>query len=114
MALEVALLDPLVRNSPTQLADLIADDFVEFGASGTIFDKEQIIKALLDENQDEPPTRTTGEFKTRWLATDTALVTYQASRTGTDHNTQTLRASIWKYQDARWQMIFHQGTVVSH
>lgn len=113
IALEMGLLDPEIRNSPTQLADLIADDFVEFGSSGETFDKEQIIAALLGENEQTAQTRTADDFTIRWLADDTALVTFHAIRSANGADTKTLRASIWKYRDARWQIIFHQGTLVT-
>ena len=58
--LEERLLQPDVRRSPRALADLLADEFVEFGSSGRIFDKPQIIAAL----RDEPPIhRSLSEFK---------------------------------------------------
>lgn len=113
IALEMGLLDPAIRSSATQLADLIADDFVEFGSSGETFDKEQIIAKLLAETESTPQTRTAEDFTTRWLAEDTALVTFHAIRAVNGTTTKTLRASIWKYRNTRWQMIFHQGTLAS-
>ena len=47
--LEERLLQPDVRRSPRAVADLLADEFVEFGSAGRIFDKPQIIAALRDE-----------------------------------------------------------------
>jgi len=44
--LEENLLSRETRSSPAALARLIADDFIEFGASGRIFDKAHIIAAL--------------------------------------------------------------------
>src|SRR6185436_5231772 len=41
--LEKLLANPEIRKSPAELARLIADDFREFGGSGRIFDKQQII-----------------------------------------------------------------------
>lgn len=113
VALEMGLLDSEIRSSAAQLADLIADDFVEFGSSGETYDKEQIIALLLAETENTPQTRTAGDFTTRWLADDTALVTFHAIRSVNGKSTKTLRASIWKYRNTRWQMIFHQGTLAS-
>ena len=44
--LEVRLLQSDVRRSPTAVADLLADEFVEFGSSGRVFDKAQSIDPL--------------------------------------------------------------------
>jgi len=106
--LEEDLLKPEVRRSADQVGRLIADDFIEFGSSGAVYDKRQIIAALQKEAS-EPPTRVTlTDFTVRSLAPDVALVTYRSTREGT--STSRLRSSIWKLFDGRWQMIFHQGT----
>lgn len=49
--LEEQLLQPEVRQSAEAVADLLADDFIEFGSSGQVFNKQQIIEGL----QQEPP-----------------------------------------------------------
>jgi hypothetical protein len=42
------------------------------------------------------------------LAPDVVLATYRVvDETRKQH---TLRSSIWKLKDGRWQMVFHQGT----
>ena len=70
--LEERLLQPDVRRSPRAVADLLADEFVEFGSSGRVFDEPQIIAAL----RDEPPIhRSLSEFKSTVLAPDVVLVT---------------------------------------
>lgn len=44
--LELSLLKPETRRSPTQLNQLIADDFVEFGSSGNIYHKKDCVDQL--------------------------------------------------------------------
>jgi hypothetical protein len=47
-------------------------------------------------------------FELHPLSTDTVLTTY---RIFNEIKIQyTLRSSIWKFRDGRWQMFFHQGT----
>ena len=46
LALERKLLDPDVRASSQELDRLIADDFVEFGSSGRIWNKRDVLSAL--------------------------------------------------------------------
>lgn len=41
--LEEQLLDPVLRKNREHVANLLIDDFVEFGASGRIFHKEDIL-----------------------------------------------------------------------
>ena len=100
--LEQRLLQPDVRASEAALGALLADDFVEFGSSGTVYDKRSIIAALLREEPDGAP-RTMRDFAARRLTTDVILVTYRIVES------RTLRSSIWRAADGRWQMVFHQG-----
>lgn len=102
-ALEERLLDPDVRRSASQVGKLLADDFVEFGSSGRVYDKSTMIEALRqDPGFDSPPTII--EFGARELSPAIVLVTYRIGETGT------LRSSIWRSDGARWRMVFHQGT----
>jgi hypothetical protein len=108
--LEERLLQPDVRRSARTIASLLADEFVEFGSSGRVFDRPQIIAAL----RDEPPIeRVLSDFRSTVLAPGVVLVTYRiARRTAADESSQhLLRSSIWKLIDGRWQMVFHQGTL---
>jgi hypothetical protein len=107
--LEERLLQPDVRKSAPDVADLLADEFIEFGSSGRIFNKQQIIESL----QHEPTIqRSLIEFHTSVLAQGVILVSYRAIRQGAADGqpTHSLRSSIWKWIEGRWQMVFHQGT----
>lgn len=101
--LERRLLDAEFRRSP-EAADLLADDFVEFGSSGQTYRK---VEALAAMNQSEPHAAEIERFEVRELFHNVALVTYRlhAERT-------TLRSSIWVIRNGRWQVVFHQGTLV--
>ncbi|MHB0981085.1 MAG: DUF4440 domain-containing protein [Thermoleophilia bacterium] len=46
-ALEEALLDPAVRQFQARLSELTADDFVEFGSSGRVFGKSDVLDAAV-------------------------------------------------------------------
>jgi hypothetical protein len=107
--LEERLLRPDVRKSARAVADLHADEFMEFGSSGRIFDKQEMIAAL----QDEPTIqRSLLDFKTMVLASEVVLTTYRAVRRTTGgQTTYTLGSSIWRLVEGRWQMVFHQGTL---
>jgi hypothetical protein len=112
--LEEQLLDARVRASADQVAALIAHDFVEFGSSGVVYDKAEVVAALPEEHLKEPPVeRTAHDFRVRMLAEGVALVTYRSVRCHPNGaEVQSLRSSIWTVIDGRWQMVFHQGTPI--
>lgn len=110
-SLEEELLEPEVRRSADRVGRLLADEFIEFGSSGNVFDKSQIIEALQHETSD-PTTRVrlTG-FAARPLAPGVVLVTCRTLRSGPNAlPSYKLRSSIWKLVNGQWQMVFHQGT----
>ena len=104
--LEEQLLKPEVRRSPDQVGRLLADEFIEFGSSGAVYDKRRIIEAL--ECEGSGTTVCMVDFSAKPLASDVVLLTYRSLPEGTPYSR--LRSSIWKLIDGRWQMIFHQGT----
>jgi hypothetical protein len=108
-ALELRLLEPSARRSPDELARLISDEFVEFGAFGLVYRKQDVLDWL--PSADSIDFSVT-EFSVRELAPDVALATYRAEERspGKDTVRKTLRSSIWKRGSDGWQMIFHQGT----
>ena len=107
-ALEERLLRPEVRGSKQELDSLLADEFIEHGSSGRIYNKKQVMDGLLNGDKDEA-------FLVNFVATPLAdgimLATYSVvKRRPDDHEDYSLRSSVWKLIDGRWQMIFHQGT----
>jgi hypothetical protein len=108
--LEEQLLHPSTRKDPATLSRLIADDFLEFGASGRVYDKAAILAALASEPPASPVLLT--HFAARPLAEDVVLVTYRTTRHSPSGEliATAQRGSIWVYRDSRWQITFHQGT----
>jgi len=101
--LEERLLQPSVRASAAQVAALLDDDFIEFGSSGRVYNKQQIINLLQDE-QGRGSQPTLQDLSARRLAPDVVLLTYRIVET------RTIRSSIWKSIMGQWRMVFHQGT----
>jgi hypothetical protein len=101
--LEQQLMRPSVRASPDQVARLLADEFIEFGSSGRVYDKRQIVE-LLQQEQGRAKQPTVADFSARRLAADVILLTYRVVES------RTIRSSIWKFADGEWRMVFHQGT----
>lgn len=102
--LEGKLLQPEVRTSPEELTKLLADDFFEFGSSGNVWYRKD---GIGDEGIGVVKM-TLSNFAIHPLSDDTVLTTYRIfNEISLQH---TLRSSIWKCRDGRWQMFFHQGT----
>lgn len=107
---ETDLLKTQVRASRSQLDKLIADNFIEFGSSGNIYDKKMILDDLPEERAEIRYKLT--DFKIEKLGKEVVLATYRLKKASADEKkmTPSLRSSIWKKTDGQWQMMFHQGT----
>jgi hypothetical protein len=97
------------RKSPHEVAGLLAEEFVEFGSSGRVYDKRGVIDLLRGE---DPVQLAMSDFTARRLAETVVLVTYRSTRHGPADApaARSLRSSIWKLIEGQWQMVFHQGT----
>lgn len=112
-SLEEELLQEAVRASPDRVAMLLADNFVEFGRSGAVYRKEEVIRSLAAERSiGDPSTLSAYDFVPTTLSDDAVLLTYRSVRksAGDGKELHSLRSSIWKFTGGRWQMVFHQGT----
>src|SRR5690606_13884000 len=102
--LEESHLNLEVRSPTEEIDKILADDFLEIGSSGyKSYIKDCISSGLsLDE-------LSLYDFEARSLAPDVVLTTYFINNKTKNRNS--LRSSIWKLIDGRWQLYFHQGTV---
>ncbi|MBN1778759.1 MAG: DUF4440 domain-containing protein [Candidatus Buchananbacteria bacterium] len=106
--LETDLLRPETRKSAERLNELLVDNFIEFGSSGKIYDKKNIIERLPSSIS---PKYKISDFQIRELADDVILATYKTNKQEEDSEKNlSLRSSIWKKNQGQWQMEFHQGT----
>jgi len=105
LQLEQSLLDPQTR-TPETAASLLADDFVEFSASGQRHARADVLALL----QSAPPQRIeASDFQVRFLTPQAALLTYVTVKNGSAAS-RCLRSSLWRQRDKNWQLAFHQGT----
>jgi hypothetical protein len=111
-SLEEHLLNPAIRRDSEAVAALLADDFIEFGGSGRVFDKASILGDL--KNEPPRPASLLTDFKIRELASGVILATYKATRRNTagEPAGQSWRSSIWAHVNGQWQITFHQGTPI--
>ena len=108
--LEERLLRPDVRRSSQALDKLLGDEFIEFASDGTAYDKARVIDALQAESLCR---RSITEFRLVALSEEVVHATYRIAKRGdtSQEPTVSLRSSIWRERDGRWQLVFHQGTI---
>ncbi len=103
LALEKQLLHPHTRKTPAEILRILSDEFLEFGASGKIYDSAKAVEVLA--GLDSGPY-VLGDFALRELAAGIVLATYRLQAAGKT----SLRSSIWRFERGRWCLLFHQGT----
>lgn len=109
--LEVSLLQPEVRSSREKLGALLADDFMEFGSSGSVYRKADTLQNLTTNT--DKVVYEMSDFETKELSENLVLNTFKTKRTINDADVVvSLRSSIWKKNGEVWQMFFHQGTPI--
>lgn len=100
--LEENLLQSDIRLSTIALNELLCNDFLEFTSSGKVKNKEDCLNGL------QTLPMELYDFSIKQLSEELILSTYRLNYV--DRNQHSLRSSIWKNSQARWQMLFHQGT----
>jgi hypothetical protein len=103
--LELELVSPDTRRNPERLSELLSDSFEEYGSSGAVFRKSEILENF---QQAEPVSYDLSDFTFLDLAPGCILVKYRSTESGQ----QALRSSIWRAGSGQWQMLHHQSTVV--
>ena len=110
VSLENKLLSAAVRKSAEEIAQLLADDYLEYGSSGKVYNKKDTIEAL----QSEPVIEISAhDFNVKLLTPEVALVRYIAvKKDKTIIDASSLRSSLWKKTGENWQIVFHQGSKI--
>jgi len=110
LVLELALARRDEGAVPGGLADLIDDEFEEFGASGRRWDRASTLGLLA--------TSAAGvvrfeRFVVVALSEDVFLATYElVASTPDDPERRSVRSSVWVKRRSGWKVRFHQGTPV--
>jgi hypothetical protein len=99
-----------VRSNASKISKLLGPNFYEFGASGKVLTREDVLNRLPFE--DDKIKIEPSNFKITMLSPETALLTYIAKKINPDNSSlQYLRSSLWKNIAGTWQIEFHQGTI---
>lgn len=110
LKLEESLWIEETRFNKEYLDKVLHKDFMEFGKSGRVYRKNDILNDL------EGKIHTLFPFKNlqiRRIELNSFLVTYQVEIRENNTIILTNRSSIWLKVDQDMQMIFHQGTVIN-
>ncbi|MCM2394974.1 DUF4440 domain-containing protein [Rhizobium sp. S95] len=111
-SLEEALHRPEIRRSREAVEDLLAEGFMEFGASGRVYERATIIGLLAEQGDDNDGELQASNYTLKPISNDAVLLTYETERSYQDGSKRrVLRSSIWKHNGLKWQMLFHQGTI---
>lgn len=98
-----------VRSNIHKISKLLSDDFFEFGSSGNIWTRAEILSRLPSE--DGQTKIESYNFQAKILAENIVLVTYVSKRISDEvSQNEFLRSSIWLLVNNEWKMKFHQGT----
>lgn len=101
--LEMELVRPSTRANVERMNELIAEDFEEFGSSGDVITKKDVLRG-----GGPLPRYELSTFSVHELGERAALVKYRASIPGQ----MSYRSSVWVRRGNRWQMFHHQSTLV--
>jgi hypothetical protein len=108
-ALEESLWRAETRFDDTLMDELFAEDFCEFGRSGKIYERSEMLlgRSGLCEIKAKLPLR---DFRVRALSADIVQVMYVSEvHSGSKLETGN-RSSIWRREPTGWKLCFHQGT----
>jgi len=108
--LEVSLHQREVRCDRAQLDRLLDPRFREYGRSGRIYTKADI----LAEFSGRPSIHKvwSQDFRVEALAEGLALLNYKSAHIVGNGELErfTIRSSLWEMTERGWQLLFHQGT----
>ncbi|MEV0096619.1 DUF4440 domain-containing protein [Streptomyces sp. NPDC050738] len=109
---ELRLMDPGVRTSRAQAAQLLDPDFVEVGASGRRWTYAEMLAALpeMQGGAEDGPRYEASGMAGVLLAPGLVHLTYETAF----GDERARRSSIWRraHEGADWRLLYHQGTPV--
>jgi hypothetical protein len=109
-ALEIELLEPAGRSDAARLDAPLHENFLEFGRSGALYVKADILARLPAVARHV--VLAVDRFEVRPPGAAVALLTYGSADRQPDGTLDrfSLRTPVWQRTARGWQMSFHQGT----
>lgn len=104
--LEESLWRSSTRFDRDYMDKILSENFIEFGRSGKIYSRQEIINATPQEIEATLPLK---DFKITKIDDDVRLITYisQVMNQQLDIGN---RSSLWRRRPKGWELCFHQGT----
>ena len=110
IALELEVQTPQCRSDERRIRELLADDFVEIGASSRRWDLASTLEMLREESTDPDVAKIEVlDLEAREISSGVVQVLWTSSRGGR----QARRTSIWCLREQRWRLVYHQGTLIT-
>ena len=98
------------RFDVSRMEEVIAEDFLEFGRSGRIYQRADTLAVPSTPIEAVIPLP---DFDARLLAEGVAQVTHNSVVTYGENIEKARRSSIWTRSSSGWKLRFHQGTPFS-
>jgi hypothetical protein len=105
LALERELQTPGCRRDRARVRALLADDFIEVGASGRVWDRASTLDLLGDESGAVIEVH---DLTGRIIADGLVMARWDSARGGR----RARRTSLWRRDAAGWRLVHHQGTLL--
>lgn len=105
LSLERELQTPECRRDRPRVMALLADDFVEVGASGRVWDRAATLNLLGEESSAVIEVR---DLTGRIIADGLVMAHWDSVRGGR----RARRTSLWRRDAAGWRLVHHQGTLL--
>lgn len=96
------------------LENMMTSSFWEVGASGKIYQRDEVIDILLSRYAEQPIDQyeteqwETHNFDCQHIAANSYLLTYTLKQGAR----RTRRVTIWQHENKTWKIAYHQGTIV--
>lgn len=102
---ELRLQEPDVRGDADAVRALLHPEFREFGVSGSVWDRDSIVRATEASSGADERIEARDFHPTR-LGPEAVMLTYTTHYRGAS----ALRTSIWVREQGEWLLRHHQGT----
>ena len=98
--------------SISELSSLLSESFIEFGQSGRVWHKNDVIQSIKESQSHDDYEITMFNERFQYSDNNVILLMYQVQKLNrlTQGVQQSLRSSLWEKNEEHWVMIFHQGT----
>jgi len=101
---------PEFGTTRADLEAMLAPEFWEVGASGRVYSKSFVLDTL--EARRATPVEedfSVADFACSEIGANLYLATYRLDQAGR----LSRRATIWRYHGSAWQIVYHQGTLIT-